>query len=197
VKRDMLVVSVDIETDGPAPMVNSMLSMGAAAYLWRPGRHEQVDTFTVNLTPLPGAVQNAHTMKWWRSQPAEVWAAATDNAIEPAAGMTDFVRWLDGLPGPSPTFAAYPAGFDFTFVYTYLHAFVGHSPFSHSALDMKTLASSLLGVPYRKVSKRNMAVQWPAPGRHTHVALDDAIEQGEMLMQMLDQQHSRNQPVSR
>jgi len=34
----------------------------------------------------------------------------------------------------------YPAAFDFLFVYWYLIRFTGESPFSHSALDLKTYA---------------------------------------------------------
>ncbi len=34
-------------------------------------------------------------------------------------------------------------------------------------------------------TKRNMPRAWFGPGRHTHVALDDAIEQGELFCNML------------
>ena len=49
-------------------------------------------------------------------------------------------------------FVAYPAGFDFLFVYWYLIHFVGRSPFSFSALDMKTYAAALLKLPYRNAT---------------------------------------------
>jgi hypothetical protein len=98
--------------------------------------------------------------------------------------MPEYSAWLKQLPG-SPVFVAYPAGYDFTFVYWYLQRFTGDSPFSHSALDVKTLAMSLLRVPYRDATKRNMPRRWFGPKRHTHVALDDAIEQGEMFCNML------------
>ena len=57
--------------------------------------------------------------------------------------MADYVNWIKGLGG-KPVFVAYPAGFDFLFVYWYLIRFTGASPFSHSALDMKTYAMALL-----------------------------------------------------
>lgn len=188
--KPQIYVSVDIETDGPAPGPNSLLSLGAAAFAWRPGDHQLLATFTANLTPLSEASPDPQTTAWWESQPAHVRQAATSGARDPSVVMHEFERWVAGL-GPRPVFMGYPAGFDFTFVYTYLHRFVGHSPFSHSALDLKTLGASLLGLPYRKVGKRRLARRWPVEGRHTHVALDDAIEQGWLGMQMLDADHAR------
>ncbi len=72
------------------------------------------------------------------------------------------------------------------FVYWYLIRFAGRSPFSHSALDMKTLAFALLGTGYRGAAKRNMPRDWFPEGLpHTHVALDDAREQGQLFVNML------------
>ena len=88
-------------------------------------------------------------------------------------------------------FVAYPAGFDFLFVYWYLIRFVGESPFSFSALDMKTFAMALLKSEYRVVSKNNMPKRWFDPLPHTHVALDDAIEQGALFCNMLAEIHAR------
>jgi len=42
-------------------------------------------------------------------------------------------------------FVGYLAAFDFMFVHWYLVRFTGSSPFSHSALDIKTYAMALLG----------------------------------------------------
>ena len=98
--------------------------------------------------------------------------------------MRRYVAWLDVLPG-RPVFVAYPAGFDFLFVYWYLMRFAGRSPFSHSALDMKTFAMAQLRTDYRASSKQNMPGHWFDPLPHSHVALDDAIEQGALFCNML------------
>jgi DNA polymerase III alpha subunit (gram-positive type) len=84
-----------------------------------------------------------------------------------------------------PVFVAYPASFDFTFVYWYLIRFTGHSPFSHSALDIKTYAMARLKAAYRESTKRNMPKCWFERLPHTHRALDDAIEQGALFCNML------------
>ena len=69
--------------------------------------------------------------------------------------------------------------------------FAGGSPFSHSALDMKTFAMALLKCDYRDATKRNMPRRWFGSRPHTHVALDDAIEQGELFCAMLAELHGR------
>jgi DNA polymerase III alpha subunit (gram-positive type) len=106
------------------------------------------------------------------------------NPEAPEAVMPRYVEWVKSLPG-SPVFVAYPAGFDFTFVYWYLMRFVGESPFSHAALDIKTFAMSLLGLEFHSTTKRNMPRRWFDKLPHTHDALDDAIEQGALFCNML------------
>ena len=76
-------------------------------------------------------------------------------------------------------------GFDFTFIYWYLIRFVGESLFSHSALDVKTLAMALMKSDYRDATKRRMPRRWFDNLQHTHRALDDAIEQGALFCNML------------
>jgi hypothetical protein len=104
--------------------------------------------------------------------------------------MPDYAAWLKGLPG-KPVFVGYPAAYDFLFVYWYLMRFAGESPFSHSALDIKTYAMATLRVGYREATKRNMPRHWFPELPHTHVALDDAIEQGHLFCNML-REHRAN-----
>lgn len=101
--------------------------------------------------------------------------------------MKRYVQWVKQLPG-SPVFVAYPAGFDFLFMYWYMIKFAGESPFSFSALDMKTYAMATLGCGYREATKRRFPRRWFSNKKHSHVALDDAIEQGEMFCKMLAEQ---------
>ena len=175
-----IYISTDIETDGPIPGPHSMLSLGSAAYL---ADKTLVSTFEANLETLPGASGDPATMQWWQTQPA-AWRACRENLQAPSAALLRYVQWLKSLPG-KPVFVAYPAGFDFTFVYWYLIRFAGESPFSHSALDMKTLAMALMKTPYRDSTKRRMPRRWFDDLPHTHRALDDAIEQGALFCNML------------
>ena len=175
-----IYVSTDIEADGPIPGPHSMLSFASAAYS---ADKTLLGTFSANLQLLPGAAGHPQTMQWWQTQP-DAWAACRRDPRDPAEVMPEYVRWLKALPG-KPVFVGYPAAYDFLFVYWYLIRFVGESPFSHSALDIKTYAMALLGKDYRESTKRNMPKAWFDPVPHTHVALDDAIGQGALFCNML------------
>jgi hypothetical protein len=173
-------VSTDVEADGPIPGPHSMLSFASAAYLID---KTLVDTFYATLETLPGASGHSATMRWWKKHP-QAWEASRKNPRLPEIVMPEYVQWLKKLPG-KPVFVAYPAAYDFMFVYWYLIRFSGESPFSHSALDIKTLAMAILGKEYRQSTKRNMPKEWFDPIKHTHIALDDAIEQGLLFCNML------------
>jgi hypothetical protein len=182
-----IYVSTDVETDGPIPGPHSMLSFGSAAYT---ADKQLISTFSANLETLPDAAPHPKTAEWWASQP-EAWAACRRDLQPPEAGMSRYLSWLKALPG-RPVFVAYPAGFDFLFVYWYLVRFTGESPFSHSALDIKTYAMALLRSDYRESTKKNMPKHWFDKHPHTHVALDDAIEQGALFCNMLKDNLSKS-----
>lgn len=183
---DEIYVSTDVETDGPIPGPHSMLSFASAAYLPDNTLH---GTFSANLETLPGAQGHPDTMNWWRTQP-KAWAASRENLQTPESAMRDYVVWLKALPG-KPVFVGYPVVFDYMFVHWYLHRFAGESPFSFVALDIKTFAMAALKMDFLKVSKATMPARWfDATLPHTHLALDDAIEQGSLFCKMLAENRS-------
>jgi hypothetical protein len=175
-----IYLSTDVETDGPIPGPHSMLSFGTAAYT---ADKQLIGTFAANLETLPGATAHPQTAAWWATQP-EAWAACRTDLEAPEAAMRRYVDWIATLPG-KPVFVGYPAGFDFLFVYWYLIRFTGQSPFSFSALDIKSYAMAVLGTPFRDTTKRRMPKHWFDRLPHTHVALDDAIEQGALFCNIL------------
>ena len=174
-----IYVSTDVEADGPIPGPHSMLSFGSAAYL---ADKTLVATFSANLDLLPGTSGDPDTMEWWGKHP-EAWAACREDSRPPEEVMPEYVDWVKGLPG-KPVFVGYPVAYDFMFVHWYLHMFGGESPFSHSALDIKTFAMVLLRTGYLDATKRNMPDRWIDELPHTHEALDDAIEQGALFCSM-------------
>jgi hypothetical protein len=186
-----IYVSTDVETDGPIPGPHSMLSFGSAAYT---ADKKLITTFEANLYTLPDAQGHPETMAWWKTQP-EAWAAHRTTLQDPAGAMKAYVAWLRSLPG-KPVFVGYPAGFDFLFVYWYLIRFAGESPFSFSALDIKTFAMATLGTDYRETTKKRMPKRWFDDLPHSHKALDDAIEQGALFCNILSDNRSNRRPTS-
>src|SRR5207248_7486699 len=175
-----IYVSTDVETDGPVAGKHSILSIGSAAYT---AEKEMLSTFSANLETLPNALPDFKTAAWWLTQP-EAWSACRQNLEPPRDAMVRYVTWLKSLPG-TPLFVAYPTAFDFPFVYWYLTEFVGENPFGYSAIDNQNLFD---GANAQAISHVREAVAMPAewldPVPHTHVALDDAIEQGRLLCNM-------------
>ena len=175
-----IYISTDIETDGPIAGNHSMLSIGSAAYS---AGKQLLGTFSANLETLPGSIPDSRTAAWWTTQP-DAWSACRTNLEEPQVAMRRYLAWLKSLPG-RPVFVAYPAAFDFPFVYWYLMEFAGENPFGYSVIDIKTYAMAVLRKPYVACGKRSMPASWFDPAPHTHVALDDAIEQGLLFCNML------------
>lgn len=179
-----IYVSVDAETDGPIPGPHSMLSFGAACFA---ASGELLSTFTRNLETLAGAKGHPETMRWWATQD-EAWEACRRDLVPPREALPEFLTYLEDLAREHKAnlvFIGFPVTFDFMFVYWYLIEFAGKSPFSFSGLDIKTYASAVLKKDYRACSKRGLPKEWFQGTReHTHQALDDAIGQGQLFMNM-------------
>ena len=184
-----LYISTDVETDGPIPGLYSMLSFASAAFVIEKNpetlklEKRLVDSFSENLTPLPDAKTDPDTMVFWEKFP-EAWQYSTENPQAPEIVIPKYSEWLKALEG-KPIFVAYPLGFDFTFIYWYLHKFAGESPFKHHGLDMRSYAMAALKRNYSESSKQAMPEHWFDDLPHTHKALDDAIAQGALFCNML------------
>lgn len=187
--NEEIYVSCDIEANGKIPSDSSMLSLGAAAFS---SDGQLLSTFSVNLETLPNAIADESTMNWWADN-QEAYDATRVNTVDPKVGMQSFHDWLTKLDG-KPVFVGYPLGYDFNWVYWYLIHFVGDSPFSFSGIDIKTYAMCMMKTGYKKANKRNMPKRWFPEDKHTHISVDDAIEQGKLFMNMLNE-NTANKPV--
>jgi hypothetical protein len=185
--RPSLYISVDIEADGPIPGPYSMLSVGASVA----GRQDadgytpadpEAATFYRELRPIADDfVPEALAVSGLDRDRLRIEGA------EPRSAMREFTTWVRQVSdGAQPVMCGYPASYDWTFLYWYLIRFTGGSPFGHSGcLDMKTLYATKARVPLRAVAKRAMPRELLSNRRHTHHALDDAIEQAELFSNLM------------
>ncbi|MER6126095.1 3'-5' exoribonuclease [Streptomyces sp. NPDC001795] len=180
-------ISVDIEADGPIPGPYSMLSLGAAvagvqdADGFTPADPEE-RTFYRELRPISGEfVPEALAVSGLDRERLKA------EGSEPAIALSEFSDWVREVSaGAQPVMCGYPASYDWTFLYWYLIRFTGASPFGHSGcLDMKTLYATKARLPLRAVAKGTMPRELLSRRRHTHHALDDAIEQAELLANLM------------
>ncbi|MDT0398684.1 MULTISPECIES: 3'-5' exoribonuclease domain-containing protein [Streptomyces] len=185
--RPSLYVSVDIEADGPIPGPYSMLSLGACVAGVQDGdgfraADPEQRTFYRELRPVSEEfVPEALAVSGLDRGRLAV------EGTEPARAMREFTDWVrEAGAGAQPVMCGYPASYDWTFLYWYLIRFTGSSPFGHSGcLDMKTLYATKAGLPLRAVAKGTMPRELLSRRRHTHHALDDAIEQAEMFARLM------------
>ena len=180
-------ISVDIEADGPIPGPYSLLSIGAAVAGtqttegFTPADPEE-RTFYRELRPISEEfVPEALAVSGLDRE------RLRSEGTEPAVALGEFTDWVREVgAGAQPVMCGYPATYDWTFLYWYLIRFTGSSPFGHSGcLDMKTLYATKAGMPLWAVAKGTMPRHLLSRRPHTHHALDDAVEQAELLANLM------------
>ncbi|GLW97566.1 exonuclease [Microtetraspora sp. NBRC 16547] len=180
-------ISVDIEADGPIPGPYSMVSFGMAVAGRMEGRtFEKRDpasaTFYAELRPISDDYV-----------PAALAVSGLDRDVllregrHPAEAMRAAAAWVGEVCGETlPVLAAFPLSYDWMWIYWYFMNFTGQSPFGHSrCIDIKTLYAAKAGVPVAWSTKRQMPREVKSTRRHTHHALDDAIEQAELFQNLM------------
>jgi hypothetical protein len=141
------------------------------------------------------------TLQFWKRDANWVLLRAILQDAEPVGwAMTRFEHWLAQFK--NPVLAAAPAAFDFAWVHYYWWKYLGRSPaFGHRAIDIKTLAWTLMGKGYKSASKSAMAKAFPECFTeslpHTHRALDDAVEQAYLLKGLLARANERRDLASK
>lgn len=178
--------SVDIEADGPIPGPYSMISVGVAVAGVREESFTAIDptrsTFYRELRPISDEYDPAALAVSGLERDALL-----RDGTDPAVAMADLVAWVRKTAGGArPVVVAYPACYDWMFLYWYLVRFTGASPFGHSGcLDMKTLYATKARVALTGATKRAMPPGLLSQRRHTHHALDDAVEQAELFANLV------------
>lgn len=193
-----IYISADIETDGPVPGTFSMLSFGLVA----------VATFDGETVSRLDA--RAHAQYWelvpigerFDPEALAVNGLDRDRLIEtgqaPGDAMRSAARWVERVArGRRPVLVAYPVAFDWMFLHWYFESFAGSSPFGHgNCVDIRSLYMGAAAVPFAQSSKRHMPDVLQPHTAHTHHALEDAIEQGQLFVNVLESSlaHARQNP---
>jgi hypothetical protein len=172
--------SADIETDGSIPGPFSMLSFAlvfAGTFdgkeFVRPVRYDR--SFYKELRPISDNYDD---------EALRVNGLDRDflckNGDAPDNVMDSAYDWITHLAGDcNPVLVAYPLSFDWAWLYWYFMKFSKNgSPFGHSrCFDIKTALAVKSKSPISTAGRSRLPASLAPPGRHTHNALDDAIEQ--------------------
>ncbi|MGD0956173.1 MAG: 3'-5' exonuclease [Candidatus Acidiferrales bacterium] len=168
-------ISVDVEAAGPLPPTYSMLSLGAVD-VDDPKATFYVELRPVNDASVPGAMK-------------VVGRSLQDFARtgrDPKEAMGAFRDWLGSVAKDrKPVFVGFNATFDWTFVNFYFHEYLGENPFGIGGIDIKSYYMGLSGVTWEDTRSSRIPKEFKDSfRRHTHNALDDAIEQAELFRRM-------------
>lgn len=173
--RPETFIAVDVETAGPNPAEYSLLSIGACVV-------DDPDTgFYVELKPLSErVVDEALAVSGLSIERLLV------EGVEPAEAMLRFDEWirLATPAGHLPVFTAFNAPFDWMFVDTYFHRFLGRNPFGHAALDIKAYYMGMAGSSWADTSMRVLSPLYLEGRPLSHNALGDARDQAELFRRM-------------
>jgi hypothetical protein len=170
------LISVDVETAGPNPSQYSLLAIGASCVFY-PDRNFYIELKPVNLLFQPEALESCGLS-------LEKLAV---EGVDPAEAMQRFETWIqEVLPaGQRPIFTGFNAPFDWMFVNDYFHRFLGHNPFGHAAIDLKSYYMGLAKVPWAETTWRFIGPRYLNQPALIHHALRDALDQGEIFRKLL------------
>ncbi len=165
-------ISVDFEGSGPIPGEYSMLSVGACVV------GDVKKRFYAELKPLNSRYV-AEALRVCRLSMSRL----KRDGKEPRKAMDAFARWVARVSeGLTPIFCSWSTA-DWLFVKWYLVRFGHPKTFSHSGLEMKSYYAGMMNVGFGRATKRHLPREL-MPRKHTHNALDDAIEQAELYEKM-------------
>ena len=120
----------------------------------------------------------------------------------PQHAMDEANAWVrEHVGADRAVLVAYPVAFDWSFLYWYFERYAAaKSPFGHSScFDIRTFFLALAGTVFDEAGKELMPEFLQPTAPHTHRALDDAVEQGELFANLfewaLHERRSRNHPA--
>lgn len=181
--------SADVETDGPIPGPFSMLSFALVYAGQFDGKSfKRPTSFDISIYRELKPISDQ-----FEQEALDVNGLDRDRLCregeEPQNVMTETSRWIKNLAGAErPVLVAYPLSFDWTWLYWYFMRFSSEgSPFSHSrCFDLKTAFAVKAEIPIAKAGRRELFPRLRSVRRHTHNALDDAIEQAEIFANIFE-----------
>jgi ribonuclease T len=168
-------ISVDIEAAGPIPGAYSLLSIGACL-VGQPDENYYVELQPINEAFVDAAIKVAgKSLNDFRRV-----------GLPPDEAMKDFKAWITRVShDSSPVFVGFNASFDWSFVNWYFHSFIGSNPFGIGGVDIKSFYMGMTGCLWQETRSSLIPREFKGETPHTHNALDDAAEQGDMFRLML------------
>lgn len=183
----MVFISVDVEASGPLPAFFDLLSIGAVPVRVQDGRGvvEEERGIYLELKPLHGTADPGAM----RVNKLDLDRLAREG-LPPVEAARRFAEWTRTVadPGEEVVFVGYCANFDWAYVNDLFHRAGIENPFGYKALDLRSLALGLLGLPWEELRQSQILPRLdlvPLADDEAHHALADARHQAQMLVRLL------------
>lgn len=177
-----IICSLDIEKGGDNALLNPLYSFGISAFTIE---KELLASITFNVDEEPGTAADPKTAAWWQENPP-AFAAARANCVPPAHAFAKLEKWWNRLRRFGRAYpAAAPIGGDYSFLAACIWRHRKRPPFERMSLDLRSLVSGMVGKPIYECGKADIAPEMFDDLPHTHVSLDDSIEQGALFVNLL------------
>ncbi len=161
-----MLISVDVEADGPCPGLYSMVSFGAVSVLDTTRRFKGL-TAPISPTWIPDALAISGVSRdEHKTYP------------EPSIAMRGFASWITEVCGKHrPVFISDNPAFDWQFINYYFHKYIGQNPFGYSARRIGDLYCGL---------KKDGRARWKHLRRtkHDHDPVNDALSNAEAILEV-------------
>ena len=162
----MSYIVVDVEADGQAPGIFSMVCFGAVVV-----EPTLSHTFYGQTKPITSAYQNeALSISGFSRKEHEKF----DDSLEV---MTEFEQWIKTHSKGHPIFCSDNNGFDWQFINYYFHWLLGRNPFGYSSRRIGDLYCGMVGDAYARWKHLRKT-------KHSHHPVDDAKGNAEALLAM-------------
>jgi DNA polymerase III epsilon subunit-like protein len=171
-------IVIDVETSGPDPCGYALLSIGACTIT------EPQETIYLELKP-----DSTNFIK----EALDISGLSLDDlattGLSPSEAMQAFAKWVKRINKnhKTPIFTAFNAAFDWMFVNTYFHRYLGYNPFGHKALDIKACFMGLHQTRFEETSHKGLCDCYQICIDLTHNALEDAINEAKIFKAILNE----------
>jgi len=175
-----LYFSVDVETSGAGPLTQNLLSIGVVVV----GDHSK--THYVEIAPLK-------SVPGYRPDPESMavhgldWKRLCKEGVSPLKAITELKAWVFNTAGARrPVFVSFGT-YDWMWCGSYFDLYGGRytEPFGPNTLDLKSFYAGWRGRDFTRAAKRYMPEHHLSGMKHSHNALEDAIEQAVMFERWL------------
>lgn len=162
----MSFIVVDVESDGQAPGINSMVCFGAVIV-----EPSLTKTFYGKTKPISDI---------WNPESLAISGFSREDHLtfdDPIEVMTEFAEWIKVNSKNKPVLISDNNGYDFAFINYYFHRFYGSNPFGWTSRRIGDLYCGM---------KKDSSASWKhlRKTKHDHNPVNDAMSNAEAILEM-------------